>query len=420
MGISFAAWFCFMGMISIAFAAANRPLSKHVRSSALSSIWFIISIAWMVPFRPTWRQISATGNAMSEELPTASWNWVPTLVIVCWIGGTLFTLAKIIHSYLALSRYVARWGNPTLDRTMLNEWQKAIGGSKKCPEIIEVPEITSPMIIGIVHPRLIVSVGTSPAPLVLRHEAAHVHRHDTTRRLILQVFLAFQWWNPFMYLVANRAAQSSEVACDQRALAGQEAAARTRYAQSILDTASGNQSFALAAPFVKKSSDVRHRLSSALDEKSKRRGTGAVVVSALFLVGFGVPVAIGTPPNNAMDTQVPISTPSDDAVETQTPTSTPSNNPAETQTPTNTSDADPTTSNEPEQPVDGDLDTADTPSQTDTGTVAEETDPQPADTEQHHGSSSHQMRMRSMSKENNPSHGNRHANKGHSSRHTNQ
>jgi Antirepressor regulating drug resistance, predicted signal transduction N-terminal membrane component len=395
MGMTFAVWFCFMASISVAFAAANRLLSKYIQASTLSIAWLIIAVAWMLPFRPTWSQASQTSGVVNgEQISNSIWDSILIILACFWIAGTLFGLAKITYSHIALTRYISRWGKPVTNIRTINKWKAACAELKKPPEILEIPEINSPMVTGIIRIKLLIPHGSSPSVLVMRHEAAHVSRFDTTRRLVLQLFQAVQWWNPFMHVAVSKAIQTSEVACDQYALRGQTSENRFRYAQAILDGTAGNKRFALAAPFTKQTSAVKHRLGSALDEKDKHKGAALIAALSLLFAGIGVPIAVASSPQS-------------DAPEA--PLSTPSN--------TSTPDTAPTPLPEPSSDTNGSLNTTDPSAPTTSDPLSE--DSTTDENSQHQGSSrGHQTRMHNTSEESATGHKGRQHSHGSSSMHS--
>ena len=71
--------------------------------------------------------------------------------------------------------------------------------------------------------------------VVLRHELAHVRRHDWIVQLLAEAARAVCWFNPLMWLACARLRREGEQACDDIVLAGGVEA--PAYATHLLDLA---------------------------------------------------------------------------------------------------------------------------------------------------------------------------------------
>lgn len=127
---------------------------------------------------------------------------------------------------------------------------------------------------------------------VLRHERAHIARHDGLAQLAADAVCAVYWFHPLAWLAARWAALERERACDDAVLAaGVEPAA---YAATLLDVA---RHAASLAPAMAERTHLGRRIESILDEdvtrQPSRAGATAAVVATLLVV---LPVAALTSP----------------------------------------------------------------------------------------------------------------------------
>ena len=70
---------------------------------------------------------------------------------------------------------------------------------------------------------------------VAAHETAHLRRGDHCWKLLGWLLLALHWFNPLVWLAYVLFCRDVELACDERAVRGLDAAARADYSQAILD-----------------------------------------------------------------------------------------------------------------------------------------------------------------------------------------
>ncbi len=71
--------------------------------------------------------------------------------------------------------------------------------------------------------------------LVIRHERAHIDRFDDQVGFALMALLAVSWISPFSHFLFARWSLSTEVQCDQAALAGRSTRMRNAYAAMLLN-----------------------------------------------------------------------------------------------------------------------------------------------------------------------------------------
>ncbi len=149
-----------------------------------------------------------------------------------------------------------------------------------CPtravRLLESEESSMPMTWGIVRPVVLVPARARAWPAwqrrnVLLHELAHVRRNDCLTQLIAQIACAVYWFNPLVWMAANRLRMEREHACDDQVLlAGSRA---SEYAAHLLDVArslrpaavTGMASVSMARP-----SQLSGRLLAVLDERRSR------------------------------------------------------------------------------------------------------------------------------------------------------
>jgi bla regulator protein BlaR1 len=112
-------------------------------------------------------------------------------------------------------------------------------GLKRVPSLCVVPAAVSPMVWGILRPRLLF-----PAKLLdrldragrgslLAHELAHVRRRDHWVRLVEWLVTGLFWWHPVLWWARHELHEAEEQCCDAWAVWTQDGSGRT-YALALL------------------------------------------------------------------------------------------------------------------------------------------------------------------------------------------
>lgn len=109
-------------------------------------------------------------------------------------------------------------------------------------------KINSPAVYGLFCPRIILPKGYSEKdlPYVLAHERAHVRRRDNLRRVLAFIVTAVHWFNPLAWLFLREYLAQTELACDERVLAGLDAEGRKAYALTLVNASESRDMFASA------------------------------------------------------------------------------------------------------------------------------------------------------------------------------
>ena len=101
-----------------------------------------------------------------------------------------------------------------------------------------------PCVAGVWRPRIVLPAALIDGPVdqqsrafILRHELAHIQRRDPLLALALQVGCCLAWPMLPLWIAAGRIRTLMEQACDERAVAGADGAARRRYGELLLELA---------------------------------------------------------------------------------------------------------------------------------------------------------------------------------------
>ena len=165
-------------------------------------------------------------------------GWI-VLAGILYLAGLAIVTARSARSNLRSHRWVANL--PAADPSLAGA-VRSLGsqiGLKRMPRVKVTDAVTSPFVLGVLRPKLVLSrplwelLSPRAARALVLHELAHVRRRDPFVRCVqaLARLLLFFW--PPVHWVARRFERAAELACDQWAL--RESGVDPReYARSLL------------------------------------------------------------------------------------------------------------------------------------------------------------------------------------------
>ena len=215
-------------------------------------------------------------------------------IAVCWAGGALFLLARLIVGIGAVWHLSARSNSFSGSTPHVHpDWKRPVS-------VRQSDTVTVPMVWGLVRPVILLPADADEweperRRAVLLHELAHIQRQDWLIQTIAQITCAVYWFNPLIWLAARRMQAEMEQACDDHVLnSGYQS---TDYAQHLIDivrnikvTGTATRSaVAMARP-----SKIEGRLRTVLAENRNRRPLTkiAVAIGVLTLTCFAVPMGV--------------------------------------------------------------------------------------------------------------------------------
>ncbi len=166
-----------------------------------------------------------------------------------WLTGTAALLLYALASYLKLKRTV-------LASVPARE------GIHACDEV------ETPFILGIFRPVIYVpsSMEGEMLDIVIRHEKAHLYRHDHWWKPLGFLLLAVYWFNPLCWLAYILLCRDIEFACDERVIRDMDEAALLGYSQALLDCSFPRKSI-IACPVAFGEVGVKSRVRNVLNYK---------------------------------------------------------------------------------------------------------------------------------------------------------
>lgn len=221
------------------------------------------------------------------------------LLAGAWMAGGLVTFGGLLTGLARLARLRARCTPVTGNwRELTDELSRECAVGRHVT-LLQSHDPSLLVTYGMRNPGIILPAGASNwtddrRRTVLRHELAHIRRHDAAIQLAGELLRVVQPINPLVWVACRRLRQESEYACDDAVIGGGVTA--TDYATHLLAVAkqlSGRHVAWASAPAIAHPSTLERRIVAMLQtckhrEPLTRRGW---YVAALIALGVSLPLA---------------------------------------------------------------------------------------------------------------------------------
>ncbi|MDD4312383.1 MAG: M56 family metallopeptidase, partial [Eubacteriales bacterium] len=257
--------------LSVDHAAATGRFSNPVQdaSGAFSSL--SLAEESTASFAPT---------PMASADPMQIWLAIGTMV---WLIGIAGLLLYAIIQYIRLQRRVSDAVRSECD-------------------VYETDAITSPFVLGVFRPHIILPVGmlTNERKLVLLHERAHIYRFDYLAKPVAFLILTLHWFNPLVWLAFRLFCDDMEASCDERAIQKCNRDEIAAYGETLLRLGTQRAAFA-AGPLAFGEHCTKGRIINVLNNKKPAFWIVAVAVLAAVITAIVLLANPLEPPKEAME-----------------------------------------------------------------------------------------------------------------------
>ncbi len=189
------------------------------------------------------------------------------------------------------------------------------------PLIWESTVADSPMILGVIVPRIVIPAGLDEDALagMLEHELKHYTRRDLWVKFICLISRALHWFNPFVHIAAMRCVQEMELSCDAEILSARSLDERRKYGNAMLDIVRkcSSRGMSLTTHFSPRKNAVKERFAGIIDLSNKKQGIWLIVISFVLCVVSGVLISCSINVDTTINLPADVTTDTDIAETTE-------------------------------------------------------------------------------------------------------
>ena len=152
--------------------------------------------------------------------------------------------------------------------------------------VVESRAASTPFLVGVVRPVLVLPMGWAPDRKVILHELIHLKQRDVAAGWVTALFRCVHWCNPFLWRIFDRIDNQREQRCD--------------YGRVLLSMADdGRRRFPGATTMANGGQNIKARIQAITRFKAFPRGMGLVsvcmVVTLTLSLVVGLPVSAADP-----------------------------------------------------------------------------------------------------------------------------
>ncbi|WP_010277595.1 M56 family metallopeptidase [Paenibacillus senegalensis] len=215
-----------------------------------------------------------------------------------WLLGALVSLTVQVIGYARFKKLIMR----TSSAAALED-QKLITillNGKSRVRLSRNRFISSPMLIGIVNPHIIIPdhrFNEKQLRHMLLHEIVHLKRLDIAIKWLTMIAVSVHWFNPLIYLVRREVNFTCELACDEKVINQLDPGEKRDYADTLLSIAAAHRygGGLPQAMMVEEKMHLKERLVAIMNFNPKSWWVTLLSVGLLAAVVFGA-VLLGASP----------------------------------------------------------------------------------------------------------------------------
>ena len=308
-----------MSAIMLALVFVFRVKSDLLSAKTRYTIWIIILVGLLIPFRPkvisplftvnnpftnvsevkeqgeidltaqsssnsdtesdltAANQVSNVQNSKTaipkedskkEEAKFDLLSFIGKFAIVVWSIGAIVVFAKYMLEYRKFCKLLKRWSSPVEDEDIIRTFRLTklkLDIENKDIGLIRSKYVNTPMLTGLIRPMVVIpekEIDETDMKLIIEHELTHYKHKDLYVNLLSILVLCFHWFNPIMYYCMPVIQGDGELYCDETVLKNKNMNYRKTYGKMIINMipTSPTKQVALSTCFYSKKLSVKRRL----------------------------------------------------------------------------------------------------------------------------------------------------------------
>lgn len=234
-----------------------------------------------------------------------------SILIFVWLVLALILFVRKVTVYQGFIQYIKAGNTEVSDIKILNvlsdcEERLKI---KTRVEVSYNPLIATPMLIGFLHPRIILpacKMSDKDLSYIFMHELIHYKQKDMFYKWLIQLVTCIHWFNPFVYLMEKEVNKSCELSCDEKLLSILDEKTRREYGDTLIafmKSTNHYKSSLASVTLTEGAEQLKERLGAIMNFKAKTK-TIKMLTGLLTLFIFLSAVFIGGYPISASDSSI--------------------------------------------------------------------------------------------------------------------
>ncbi|GAB5527736.1 MAG: hypothetical protein Roseis2KO_56080 [Roseivirga sp.] len=221
-----------------------------------------------------------------------------------WVVGIIIGLTRYLYNRKALVKTESSAIHCSDDKAQLylNRIRKALNITRRVS--IKVSALVeSPMTVGFVKPIIYFPIGlisgfsSDELETILRHELAHIKRHDYLVNLFLVMLETLFFFNPIVLLLVRDLRREMEYVCDDEVIQAHDQFA---YARALLKLQENSISYQVALAAQNNNSEFKNRVERMINPNKPKAGSRVGLVVILLATLLVSSAFVGnTPPESS-------------------------------------------------------------------------------------------------------------------------
>lgn len=300
------------GLLCMAILLCDSIFKRVVNMHCQYYIWLVPLLRFIIPFSPrtnlmnfyflsndntvrfaqNYEEISPNANDLSDITNIISSTKSIEFDIYFWLTIIFITVSMLllvqkIVSYRSFARFIKIGSKAVTDKNIICILEKTQSKMKinKRINIYENPIATSPMILGLLNPIIILPhIGDEKEIYyTLRHELTHLKRADILYKWLVQFVQCVHWFNPMVYIADYIIRKKCELSCDYKVISDLSSRQCREYGDTILQSIKTNGNYGSwfgTATLSENAKNIKERLEAIMN---KQHSTKKVLLSSFTL-----------------------------------------------------------------------------------------------------------------------------------------
>lgn len=320
-----------VGMSIAVFSILLSFGGKRYRAKCRKTIWILMAICLLIPFRPIMtlggytaeiptlvlreadnpktdaaggfvvqndREQPVSGQTMQGQvLASVSRKEITAadVFFLIWVCVGAVMTVYYMAGYWKLKRKLRRWSHDCEDADIHKILKEVTDryGMKRIPKLCILQDAeTGPFTTGVIKNIIVLPdeiQNEKDIRFILKHEVLHCKNKDILWKLFFLFVNMIHWFNPFVWLLRRAAEQDMEIACDEEVVSGATKADREEYSDVIMSWVekSRHRGSAVSTGYVHGVRFLKRRFDGIINGGRKKKGILLIGIACALVLLIG-------------------------------------------------------------------------------------------------------------------------------------